>query len=161
MTGVELRPATSADESFLRNLMTRTIADELGAWAWPEAIRAELLQKQYIARDTAMHSTWRGLDDRIVSVDSQPVGRIALARTADEVWIVDLLIQPEHRSTGVGTAVLRTVFDEARRIGKPVRLHVNTTHRASRFYERLGFVKAGGSEVHHLMEWTPAQFAGA
>ena len=161
MTGVELRPATSADEPFLRNLMTRTIADELGAWAWPEAIRADLLQNQYRARDTAMRATWRDLDDRVIQLQNQPAGRIAVARTADEVWIVDLLVLPERRSSGVGTAALKTVLDEAKRVGKPVRLHVNTAHRSSRFYERLGFVKAGGSEVHHLMEWTPVQYAGA
>ncbi len=156
MTGVEFRPATPADEPFLRNLMIRAIADELGAWAWPEAIRADLLQKQYHARDTAMHSTWRDLDDRIILKHGKPAGRIALARTADEVWIVDVLVSPEHRGTGIGTAALRTILDDAARIGKPVRLHVNITHRSSRFYERLGFVKAGGSEVYHLMEWTPA-----
>jgi GNAT superfamily N-acetyltransferase len=161
MTGVDLRPATPADEPFLRNLMIRTIADELGAWAWPEAIRADLLQKQYHARDTAMHSTWRGLDDRIISIRNQPAGRIAVARTADEVWIVDLLVVPEQRGSGIGTAALGRVLDEAKQMGKPVRLHVNITHRASRFYERLGFVKAGGSDVHHLMEWMPAQYASA
>lgn len=158
MTGVELRPVQPADEPFLRNLMIRTIADELGAWAWPDAIRADLLQKQYQIRDTAMHSTWRGLDDRIILSENKSVGRIAVARTADEIWIVDLLVLPENRSQGIGAAALRSVLDEARRIGKPVRLHVNTTHRTSRFYERMGFVKVGGSDVHHLMEWTPAEY---
>ena len=161
MTGVELRPATPADEPFLRNLMTRTIADELGAWAWPEAIRADLLQKQSDARAIAMRSTWRDLDDRIILIQNKLAGRIAVARTADEVWLVDLLVLPEHRGAGIGTAALKMVLEDARRVGKPVRLHVNITHRASRFYERLGFVKAGGSEVHHLMEWTPAQYVGA
>lgn len=161
MTGVDLRPATPADEPFLRSLMTRTMADELGAWAWPEAIRADLLQKQSQSRLVAMRSTWRGLDDRIISADGQPVGRIALAFTADEVWIVDLTVLPENRNGGVGTAVLRSILDEARRLGKPVRLHVNMAHRASRFYERLGFVKAGGSDVHQLMEWTPVRYATA
>lgn len=161
MTGVDLRPATPADEPFLRNLMTRTIADELGAWAWPEAIRADLLQTQYTARATAMRSTWRDLDDRIISIQNQAAGRIAIARTADEVWIVDLLVLPERRGSGLGTTALRLVLDEATRLGKPVRLHVNITHRASRFYERLGFVKAGGSDVHHLMEWTPTQYVVA
>ena len=161
MTGVDLRPATPADEPFLRSLMIGAMADELGAWAWPPAIRADLLQKQYHGRDSAMRSTWRDLDDRLILLEGQPVGRIALARTADELWVVDLLVVPERRNGGVGTAVLRNVLGEAKRLGKPVRLHVNITHRAARFYERLGFVKAGGSEVHQLMEWTPVQYASA
>ncbi len=126
-----------------------------------DAIRADLLQTQFHARDTGMRSTWRDLDDRIILSQGQPAGRIALARTADEVWIVDLLVLPELRGSGIGTAVLQTVFDDATRLGKPVRLHANIAHRSTRLYERLGFVKAGGSQVHHLLEWTPAQLVGA
>ena len=45
-----LRPECSQDESFVRNLILETIADELGASAWLEPMRSHLLGVQYGVR---------------------------------------------------------------------------------------------------------------
>lgn len=48
------------------------------------------------------------------------------------------------------------VMEEARALRVPVRLRVlKVNPRARAFYERLGFVCAGETETHDLMEWTP------
>jgi ribosomal protein S18 acetylase RimI-like enzyme len=46
------------------------------------------------------------------------------------------------------------VMQEARQLGLPVRLRVMKVNaRALAFYERLGFVRTGGTATHHTMEW--------
>jgi len=53
-----------------------------------------------------------------------------------------LAVAPSARGQGVGTALLHTIFDEARRQGyAEVRLEVaGDNHRARALYERMGFV---------------------
>jgi len=45
---------------------------------------------------------------------------------------------------------------EAARADKPVRLHVLKMSRATRLYERLGFLHVGEEGFHDQMEWRPA-----
>jgi putative acetyltransferase len=75
-------------------------------------------------------------------------------------WLEQLAVDPASWGTGVASALV----DEAKRISPAlIRLDVNqNNHRAVRFYERDGFVRAGeGVNKHsgaatYLYEWKPA-----
>jgi RimJ/RimL family protein N-acetyltransferase len=46
------------------------------------------------------------------------------------------------------------VMEEARGLGRPVRLRVlKVNPRARAFHERLGFRRIGETDTHDLMEW--------
>lgn len=67
------------------------------------------------------------------------------AALADCPWIIDLLVHPDHRSRGAGSALLCACEDAARaqherRIGLAVAI---TNTRAAALYERLGYHDAG------------------
>jgi ribosomal-protein-alanine N-acetyltransferase len=63
----------------------------------------------------------------------------------DEVHINNVAMRPRFRTRGIGTALLRHVLGEARRLGaRRATLEVRSSNeRARRLYERLGFYVAG------------------
>ncbi len=150
------RAVTPGDEPFLHTLITATLTEELCAWAWPEAMRGQLLELQYRVRRQGVESTYPDSERRLILIDGQPAGWLVVARTAEEIHLVDVAILQQFRGTGAGTALIRELLEESRRTGVPVRLCVNVTNRAGRLYERLGFRRTGGNEVQHFMEWSPA-----
>jgi [ribosomal protein S18]-alanine N-acetyltransferase len=63
----------------------------------------------------------------------------------DEIHINNVAVRPEFRGRGMGTAVMRHVLEEARRLGaRRATLEVRASNDgARRLYERLGFYVAG------------------
>jgi ribosomal protein S18 acetylase RimI-like enzyme len=150
----ELRPeAPGADEPFLRKLILATIAAELGADAWPEPIRTQILEMQYGVRRQGVRSAHPEGESRLILDAGEPVGWIYTATSPDQVWLAEIMVLPERRGRGLGAAAIRKILADARVAGKPVRLMVNMQNAgAIRLYERLGFRRTGGTEVQHLME---------
>jgi len=62
---------------------------------------------------------------------------------------------PEYRGKGIGSQLLKDIFVKARKINKPIRIHVEKYNPALRLYERLGFNQIGDTGVYFLMEWLP------
>ena len=154
---ISQRPATDADEPFLRELILDSVAEELMAWSWPESMRSHLLEIQYRARRQSIRARFPNAEDKIVVVDGVPAGWFAKADLADEIRWIDLMITADQRGRGVGTAVLMDEIAESNRAGKPARFSVSVMNvRAIRLYEQLGFRRIGGDEVQHLMEYLPA-----
>ncbi len=92
---------------------------------------------------------------QIVLLDGVNAGRLIVHRTREELRVVDIALLPGHRNAGIGSALLRRIFGEAKATKKPLRLKVLKGNRAARFYQRLGFVKIGETEMHFEMEWRP------
>jgi ribosomal protein S18 acetylase RimI-like enzyme len=152
---LSLRPEAEADEPFLRRLITGAISQELGAEYWPEAMRSQLLEIQYSARRLSLRDRFPEGESSIVLLDGEEAGWLFVARLEEEVRLVEILILPESRGKGAGNALVRQLIGSAG--NRPVRLSVDARNtRAIRLYERLGFRRTGGDEVHLLME----HFAG-
>ena len=146
---VTLRPELPSDELFLRNLILDTIAAELGASAWPEPLRTQLLGMQYAGRRHVGNSA-----GFIVEANGVSAGWAALASTDSEVRLVEIMVLAELRGQGIGAVVIRQIQASARESGKPVRLNVNVTNAgAIRLYERLGFRQIESNQVQHTMEF--------
>jgi ribosomal protein S18 acetylase RimI-like enzyme len=63
---------------------------------------------------------------------------------APEVPEISIGVAPEHRSRGVGTALLKALVERAQREGMPaLSLSVEEENPALRLYERLGFRRVG------------------
>jgi predicted GNAT family acetyltransferase len=150
---VSLRSEMDADERFLRRLVTETVAEQLGARAWPEEMRGQLLALQYAARRQSIHAAFPEGESRIIEVDGEGAGWLFVAEMEQEIRLVDIMIVEAHRHKGIGSTVIRQVIEGAAANGKPVRLTVaNMNPGAERLYERLGFCRVGGDEVQHVME---------
>ena len=89
-------------------------------------------------------------------IDGAPAGRLYVLRGDEDIRIVDIALLPAFRGAGLGTRLLRELFDEADRDGKTVSIHVEVYNPARRLYDRLGFTVVEDKEMYLLMERRPA-----
>jgi ribosomal protein S18 acetylase RimI-like enzyme len=157
IAGVTLRPARAEDEDFLFTLYASTRAEEMAAWGWPAAQQEMFLRMQYRALEQRYAAEREVSDQQIILHDDRPIGRLLVARKADEIRLADIALLPEHRGQGIGAALIGDLQDEAEGAGLPLRLHVTCDNRAARLYERLGFITTGDIGSHFKMEWRPAK----
>jgi ribosomal protein S18 acetylase RimI-like enzyme len=153
---VTLRPESRQDEPFLRSLIHATIAGELGASQWPEPMRSHLLSVQYATRRQLQRANSLEAVSYVVAADGADAGWAVVTTMPHEIQLVEIMILPELRGKGIGTAAIRQVLATAAAAGKPVRLNVNVTnHAAIRLYQRLGFRRIESDEVQHVMQCRP------
>ncbi len=152
---ITLRPVTPDDEPFLRTLIGEVVVDELGAQAWPEAVRMPLVDMQYRARCQGLRATYADAAERLVLLETEAIGWIVTARTPDCFVLADIAILRVHRGGGIGGGLIRDFQSEAANAGVPVRLSVVRQNPARRLYERLGFEVIGSDEIRYSMQWMP------
>ncbi|MGH9871622.1 MAG: GNAT family N-acetyltransferase [Pyrinomonadaceae bacterium] len=152
---VSLRPATSADEEFLRQLFATTRADELALMPWGEDQKQTFISMQFKAQSQQYAMTYPNADNSIILFNEAPIGRMMVARTEAAILLVDIAVLPEHRNAGIGTNLIQDLLRAAAAVGKPVRLHVFAASAARRLYERLGFSRIGLDTAYFEMLWVP------
>jgi len=157
---VTLRPITDADMEFLHRLYGTTREDELAQVDWSPEQKAAFVAQQFRAQHQFWQENYQDTSwDLILDGGGRPVGRLYVARWAEEIRIVDIALLPEHRGGGVGTMLIRRLFDEGDASGRKVSIHVEIFNPARRLYDRLGFVPAAERGVYLLMERAPAAAA--
>lgn len=154
---VTLRPITDADMEFLLALYGTTREDELRQVDWTPEQKAAFVHHQFWAQHRHWQENYTDTSWDLLLVDGEPAGRLYVARWPDEIRIVDIALAPAYRNGGLGTRLIRELFDEGDRSGRKVSIHVEIFNPARRLYERLGFVQAGERGVYLLMERAPAE----
>jgi ribosomal protein S18 acetylase RimI-like enzyme len=152
---VTLRPATDADMDFLHRLYATTREDELKQVDWTDEQKAVFVSHQFHAQHQYWHENYTDTSWDLILLGGEPIGRLYVARWADDIRIVDIALMPGHRGSGIGTRLLRALLDEGDATGRKVSIHVEIFNPARRLYERLGFVQAGDRGVYLLMERPP------
>lgn len=98
-----------------------------------------LLEMQYHGFRSSL--SVEGLEHQTWWSGAEPVARLVLAHTPDTVHVQWVAVAPEHRSRGVGRAVLGPVLDRAEAEGRDVTLRVDPHNApALALYRHLGFV---------------------
>ncbi len=148
-----LRPARPDDQAFLFKLYATTRAEELAPLGWGEMQRTVFLRVQFDAQRRDYAARFPAAGHQLILVADEPVGRIWVARTDEEIRLVDLALLPSTRRHGLGTRLLADLIAEAAAAGKPLRLSVPKHNTAARrLYERLGFALTGEIGTHYRME---------
>jgi ribosomal protein S18 acetylase RimI-like enzyme len=155
MTEVGLRPATAADEAFLRVVYAWTRADELAMTGWTDEQKAAFVGMQFDAQASYYREIYPEATYEVVVVDGEDAGRLYLARFPDEIRVVDIALLPPYRGRGVGTMLLSDVLAEAGAAGQRVIIHVEHTNPARALYERLGFAVVEEAGLYFRMVWSP------
>lgn len=150
-----LRPATAADAELLYRVYASTRTEELAPLPWTAEQKEAFLRMQFRAQDTDYRKNYPSARFLVILAGDAPAGRLTLDRRPDELHVIDIALLPEHRSAGLGSALLREVLAEAEQAGLPVRIHVEVMNRARRLYERLGFRPVAEHGLYLLMEWSP------
>jgi len=92
---------------------------------------------------------------RLVHVDGQLAGLLAVKVHAEHVQLVKLFLLPSFQGRGIGTRLVRQVMAQAAAQERPVRLRVLRVNPAQRLYLRLGFVITDETPERLTMEWRP------
>lgn len=121
---------------------------------WTDEQKQAFLRMQFDAQDAYYRQTYPGARFLVVIRDDNPIGRLYVARLADEMRIIDIALLPAHRRAGIGAQLISDVVAEAAAAGLPLRLHVEPWNPARRLYERLGFRAINTGPVYELMELT-------
>jgi GNAT superfamily N-acetyltransferase len=88
---------------------------------------------------------------RIIEVDGEFAGSIALRPAADRSWLEHFYLAARHQGRGVGSAVLRSVLEQADADGTTLSLNVLQGSPAEKLYARHGFVVESEDPVDVFM----------
>jgi ribosomal protein S18 acetylase RimI-like enzyme len=152
MAEPRLRPAVGADRAFLVELYAGLREPELAHVAWDDDQKRAFVEHQYAAQDAHYRSNYPGATLDVVELDGERAGRLYVHRGPSDIRIMDIALLPAFRGLGIGTALLRTLVDEADASGRKLSIHVEANNPARALYDRLGFRPAGEHGVYVLME---------
>lgn len=102
-----------------------------------------------------------------VILQRYPFVNISAYESKDRIELEKIILPPEKRGAGVGTAIIKIIQDYASKVGKPIVLHPEAEkgHKKDleNFYKSLGFVYNKGlhkdfvlSSMAKTMYWKPA-----
>ena len=154
--GLTFRRIADADLPFLARLYASTRTEELAAAPWTAEQRAAFLAMQFQAQHTHYQQYYPTADWLVTMRAGEDIGRLYVDRWPSEHCVIDIAFLPEHRSSGLGGALMRDLLDEAAAAGKAVSIHVEKFNPAMRLYRRLGFLTEEDKGVYDLMRWRTA-----
>lgn len=153
---ITLRPLLSTDEAFSYLIYASTRTEEMARVAWTDEQKEAFLRMQFKAQTDHYRAYYPAAEYQILQRGDVPIGRLIVERSPKSLLIMDIALLPEFRNTGIGTAILRELMEEAGQAGLPVVLRVEFFNPAIRLYTRLGFVKTREvNSVYQEMIWTP------
>lgn len=150
---VTLRPVAASDDDFLFEVYAGTRRDEVSAWGWDAAQQDMFLKMQFNVQRRVYEAQYAQSGHHLILLDDEPVGRLWVVRSDEEIHLVDIALLPAHRGKGIGGSLVKDLLDEAARADKPCRLQVLKSNPAGRLYARLGFVPIGEDGMYFQMEW--------
>jgi GNAT superfamily N-acetyltransferase len=157
-TPYQLRPVVSGDEAFLLQVYSSTRAEEMTRVDWTDEQKAAFLRMQFDAQTRHYKTHYPSAEYMVIEHDGAPAGRLTLEYTERQHLIMDIIVLPEFRGLGIGTAILTDLMDTARQDNLPLVLRVEFFNPAVQLYSRLGFVKTREvNSVYQEMIWTPDQ----
>ena len=154
---VTLRPVRPEDDAFLRKVYGSTRADALSRTPLGPAQQQAFINMQFDAQRDDYLRRFPAAQYLVVFRGDQRIGRLYVAKEAQEFRILDVTILPECRNAGIGTGLINDLIDEAARARKPIRIFLDNGSPSVRLFERLGFTKVEEQPLISLYERGVAQ----
>src|SRR5438105_9620513 len=149
-----LRAITGDEDEFLLKVYETTRADELAQVEWEAGKREAFVRWKVQLQRQEYQTRFPDAEYNIILIDGTPAGRIWIGRDERQIRLLDIALLPEFQNRGAGTALMKSLIEESRRINKPLRHMVFMLNAdAHRFYERLGFVVIEDLGAYRHMEW--------
>ena len=158
--GITLRPVEPADMDFLLALYATTRADEMALVPWSAEEKAAFVRMQFDAQHRFYRERFPRASFDVIRRHGEVVGRLYVDRRADEIRVIDIALEPEHRRAGIGGALMEGILDEGAQSRRKVTIHVESNNPAMSLYRRLGFEHIRDEGVYQFMEWSPSQPQG-
>ena len=120
MSGIELRSVSPHDFDFLYRLHQATMKEYITqTWGWDES-----WQRQYFEQH------FNPTVNQIIRFQGKDIGVVSVVERETELFLTNIEVLPEHQRLGIGASVIKTILDEAKRLGKPVALQVLKVNRS-------------------------------
>lgn len=149
------RPATPEDDPFLYDVFCTTWQSEVAAMPNPQLVQ-HFLRIQYTAQNERFHQRFPGHERWVVTSGDKRAGRLFLHRSPEILHVLEMTMLPEFRSLGLGSALLRSLMDEAADTDRSVTLRVARRNvRAANLYNSIGFRLVTMDDQDSYFEWTP------
>ena len=151
--GLGVRSYDMEDQSFSEQLFFST-RESFNLLPLPRQQVELLLKQQFLLQQVGYSQTYPNAEILIVILDGEPIGKLILNHSVESLHIVDLVLSPNARSKGYGSAILRALKTVAIQKGLPLRLAVDQQNRrAKKLYMGLGFTSVESSETHDTLVW--------
>lgn len=151
---VVLRPVTTDDNDFLLAVYANSREEELAQVNWAEGQKESFVRWQFEMQRREYDARYPDARYSVILVDGQSAGRIWIGSDSEQIRLLDIALLKEFQNRGVGTLLLQSLIEEAKRSKKVLRHMVFTLNSdAHRFYERLGFVVIEDLGGYKHMEW--------
>jgi ribosomal protein S18 acetylase RimI-like enzyme len=138
--GFELRPATSQDLDFARELTCQTML-------------RYYIQHDLLWQDEAFDVAWAGRENWLIVRDEVVLGYVSLSRDARALYIRELHVLGTFQGQGAGSWAIDQVLSMARKERRPaLRLTVFVNNPAKALYERKGLQVVGADECFLRMQ---------
>lgn len=154
-----LRPATEADQDFLKTVFASTRELELQALAWNPAQAQVFINIQFNAQQQSYRVSYPSAENNIIFLGEEPIGRMLVDRSAEAILLVDIAILAAYRNRHLGSTLLEELLAEGSACAKAVDLSVFNANPAVRLYERLGFMKVNEDGAYLRMRKLPGAIA--
>lgn len=148
--GLVLRPATAADRELVAAIYATTREEELRQVPWTDADRRTFTDWQS-GQQEAHYALHYPAAERLLVAKGEPIGRMYVDTTRQEVRLMEVTLLPAWRNQGVGTRLTRLLLEYSDALGLPASLHVEPFNPAKRMYERLGFAVAETRGLYEFM----------
>ena len=162
-----IRPLAADDEPFLWTALYHALHVPAGA----DPLSPAVVRQPDLARYVSGWAERPGDLGFVAEVGGEPIGAAWLRRwqsndrgygfVNEATPELSMALLPNHRGSGIGTALLRRLLAEAARESEAVSLSVSESNPALRLYEQFGFVVVrepmGDSVV--MVKWFTAQDA--
>ena len=150
---LRIRPEKPEDLDFLFEVYAGTRLEEMKASGWDGPAQEQFLRMQFRAMREGYASAFPDGQFSILIMGTDPIGRVVVDRSNNEIRLVDIALLPQYRRRGLGTAFLKCLMDEAAAARKPLRLQVLRGNPAGSLYRRLGFRFVDAEEPYERLEW--------
>ncbi|QVW25834.1 GNAT family N-acetyltransferase [Pseudomonas hormoni] len=138
--GFGLRPATSQDLDFARDLTCQTML-------------RYYIQHDLLWQDEAFDVAWAGRENWLIVRDEVLLGYVSLSRDARALYIRELHVLETFQGQGAGSWAIDQVLSMARKERRPaLRLTVFENNPAKALYERKGLQVVGADECFLRMQ---------
>ncbi len=153
---ITLRPVTEADQDLVLAAYASTRAAEMAMVPWSAEQKEAFIKMQFAAQAEHYAAEFPRASHDVICRDGAPVGRLYLDRRDQQLHILDVTILPQFRNAGIGTFVLRRLFDEAAAGGKAVTIYIESFNPSLALFRKLGFHTAAEDGFQLLLRWTPS-----
>src|SRR5882672_2242557 len=99
------RPIFSDDLPFLYQVYASTRTEELAPLGWSQPQLDAFLTMQFNAQHRYYQEQFPAAQYEVILRHGEPIGRLYVNRTADEINIIDIALLPAHRKAGIGSAL--------------------------------------------------------